>query len=135
MRRWLAAVVFCILPTWAQAQTVINPHFVDVTASPDHSAVKIDGTAVLTHYLLTATAMNALGALVWTQDLGKPTPNAQGVFTVALPAALPVTAETLYRAIVTAVGPDGSSDPTAPSNPFGVAGTRVPVAAGGVTFR
>ncbi len=134
LRRWILAVVVCLVPAGLDAQTVINPRFADFTASPDHAATKLDGTSVVTRYELVATAVNATGALVWTQDLGKPTPNA-GTITVALPAALTITPETLYTATVRAIGPDGSSPPSAPSNPFGVAGTRVPAAASNVRLR
>lgn len=123
----LTCLLVMAVSTTAQAQApVISPHFVDFTASPDHSATKLDGTPVLTRYDMTAVAMTAQGALIWTQDLGKPAPNAANVCTVPFPAVLPITPEVLYTAKIVAIGPDGTSPPSVASNPFGLAGTRIP---------
>jgi len=76
MKRLVLAFVALLLAANAHAQTVINPHFIDFAVSSDHTATALDGSPILTRYELTAVAMNANGALIWTLDLGKPTPNA-----------------------------------------------------------
>jgi len=135
MTRLLFVALFLLAVAPGVAQTVINPRFVDFTASPDHSATKLDGTFVVTRYEAVSMQMNGTGALVWTQDLGKPTPNGAGLITMPLPTVLPITPETLYTMRITVLGPDGSSAPSTVSNPFGVAGTRLPAGVGSVVLR
>ena len=133
--RLVLVLLGVLIPSVATAQTVINPRTAEFTVSPDHSATKLDGTPVVARYEMVSTAMTQTGALVWTQDLGKPTPNTSGLASVPLPTALPITPEALYTARVTAIGPDGSSPPSAPSNPFGVAGSKIPGAASNMRLR
>jgi len=141
MKRLLLAFVALLFAASAHAQTVANPHFVDFTVSVDHMATKLDGALVLTRYEMVSTAMTQIGALMWTQDLGKPVANAAGLATVALPAAIPITPEALYTAKITSIGPDcggvgqSACNVSSASNPFGVAGTKVPAAASNVRVR
>ena len=142
MKRLVLAFVALLLAANAHAQTVINPHFIDFAVSSDHTATALDGSPILTRYELTAVAMNANGALIWTLDLGKPTPNATGVATAALPVLTGlITSDILYTAKIASLGPGCGGVGLPPcnvslaSNPFGIAGTRVPVAVANVKVR
>lgn len=61
-------------PVWAQSVTP-NPKTVEFTASPDHSTL-VGTVPMVDHYELVVVQQNNLGAIVFTQSLGKPTPTA-----------------------------------------------------------
>ena len=123
----LAACVLAVLGFWgitgtAQGTVAVNPTQVVFTASADHNTVDLNGAALVAGYTLNAYLASApTGAIVATQALGKPTPDASSNITVALSSAFlaGLTAETKYVAMVAATGPDGSGV-SAASNPFGL---------------
>lgn len=121
----LAACVLILLAAGAaNAQTaVVNPTMVQFTASADDARVGLDGAALVTRYELRVYVPTALMTLVVSQDLGKPTPAADGTITAALAAPLMTTLvrNTAYVADVAAIGPSGEGVSDA-SNPFGFAG-------------
>ncbi|MEN6605902.1 MAG: hypothetical protein ABFD60_01565 [Bryobacteraceae bacterium] len=135
----LAAVVVAVLGLWgviggAQGTVAVNPTMVQFTASADHSATNLDGTPTVSRYDLRVYVPTAMTTIVFTQNLGKPTPDASNSITVTLAAGLASTLikNTQYVAEVVAVGPYGEGD-SAPSNPFGYA--AAPRAAGAPTIK
>lgn len=122
MRRWIligCGVVGLSVSVTAQSVTILGPTPSVSFVSPQHYANYLDGTPIITTYQLEVTAMNSLGAVAFTIDLGKPAPDGTGTVIVAVPQLTTITPNTTYTARVYAVGPGGSgvSDP---SNPFGV---------------
>jgi hypothetical protein len=115
-----AALLLCALPAQAQTPvTVTSTSQVTFSASPDHAVVDSFGAQVVTRYDLETVAMNALGVVVFTQQLGKPTPVSNNI-TVGIAATVAaLTGGTVYQAKVAAVGPGGVGR-SALSNPFGV---------------
>lgn len=130
MKRIIACVMFLFVPVVASAQTpVVNPCCVHFIPSPDHFTQVYDASGnlvdVVTRYDFNGTAMNSIGAIALTKDLGKPAPGTAGTIDLNLQAVLAaMTIGATYTATVTAVGPGGAGA-SAPSNPF-VAGGIVP---------
>jgi len=124
MKSFILSFVFLAVASAACAQVTLNPEHISFIASPDHNAVLTDpdtniSTPILDHYELSAVIPNALGTLMFTQGLGKPTPDATNIISVAIPnpfIALLVK-NTVYKAIVASVGSSGSTTST-PSNSF-----------------
>ena len=89
------------------AQTIENPKTVEFDPSPDHNAV-IDGTPVVDRYEMDFFVQGN-GQPVYTLTLGKPAPDGDGRIRVNFVALLtqPLTAGTVYTALVAAVGPGG----------------------------
>jgi hypothetical protein len=111
--------------------TAINPTSCTFGASPDHGALRLDGSPVVTDYTL--NAKSADGLHLTSVDVGKPTPDAQNVIHLT-PAQMTqllsqLVPNVLYTSLVTTKGPDGSAD-SGVSGPFGVATPIVPRAAG-----
>lgn len=106
-----------------QAQTVVNPAYLEFTASPDHHATGTDGQPLVLRYdfVLLAAGVNNPARIV---SLGKPTPDAAGTIRVALSTILiPLPTDTAsYSTRITAVGPRGSTT-SAASNSFSFQGT------------
>lgn len=107
----------------ARAQTVVNPAFLEFTASPDHHVTGSDGQPLVLRYdfVLLAAGVNNPSRIV---SIGKPTPDASGTIRLPLTAILiPLpTDPASYSARITAVGPRGSST-SAASNGFSFQGT------------
>lgn len=121
----MKALTLGLLITIASAANVQAQTATTITAavraefdpSPDHNNV-VGGVAVLDRYDLEVIGNNGLGVLIFTQQLGKPTPNAAGKIIVPVPRVFQDTANNqVYRASVFAVGPGGAS-PKTQSNPF-----------------
>jgi hypothetical protein len=115
---WLACVlVFLAAPAFAQAPALKSVAF---QASPDHNLTLTGGLVVVARYELVLVKSGSTAAVA-TLDLGKPTPDANGLISlvnVPLPAALP-SADYVGR--LAAVGPGGrSADLVSP--PFPKAG-------------
>lgn len=123
---WLALALALLVPSLAAAQTTVVTDTARVTwtASFSHNAV-FGGQPVLTSYKVELFLLSQVsggvpsGTAVVTQDVGKPTPNAQNIVLGPVVKPLIVT-NTEYVAFVTAVGPGGSSARSLPSDPFGL---------------
>lgn len=143
----LACFTLLVLSAPAQAQTgactanagnantlAINPTNGCFTPSPDHAVNDpVTGVPEVTRYdilFILDGADVAIATPVQTQNLGKPTPNANNAIWYTLPS-YPIGAR--YRNVVVAVGPDGTSprEVGALSNPFGRQTTAPPAAPGG----
>ena len=109
------------------AQTVVDPQYVEFTASADHNAVASDGTPLVQRYSLSIFALGSSVAFD-TVDLGKPVPSA-GVIRVNFIPLLHTqpTPNVVYEARVTAVGPGGSTASSV-SNGFSFQATAPPCA-------
>lgn len=114
MKTFIMFVCAVLTAGIVSAQTV-NPRSVAFTASPDH-ATNIGGVDILTSYQLDVMVSNSTGALAFTKGLGKPTPDATNTITVTVPEFV-TQARNTYVAIVSAVGPGGSTK-SVPSDPF-----------------
>ncbi len=117
----------------AQGPT-INPTGIEFTASANHADVTIDGKAIVTNYEFDAVAMNSLGAIALTINLGKPTPDATGKIVLPVTQLMTLTPNAVYTATVKAVGPGGQGV-SAPSNPFGVLALVLPANPASVKVR
>ena len=115
------AVLLCLLcARAASAQTVtIQPTKAEFTASADHNTV-VTGTTtpILTNYTISVQA--GATQVLAPVSIGKPTPD--GTNTISVPLStiagfLVLPKNTVYTAIVGAVGPAGSVF-SAASNPF-----------------
>lgn len=104
-----------VMASGASAQNMVNPTKAQFTASTDHDAA-VGGMAVVTSYQLDAMIGTATGALAFSANLGKPTPDASRVIVVPVPQFLTMPNGS-YVATVSAVGPGGAGK-SAPSNPF-----------------
>jgi hypothetical protein len=124
--------VLALFVALASAQTpvpVTPTSQVSFSPSPDHSVLDAFGTPVVTRYDLETVSMNALGVVIFTQQLAKPAP-VNGTITASVGATVAaLTVGTIYQARVAAVGPGGVGR-SALSNPFGVAAPRTPAAPG-----
>lgn len=133
MKYFLFAVLIALVPSVASAQTTavaLNPTTLSFTASPDHNAVKLDGTPVLTRYEASWVAQNVVGAIAFTKVLGKPAVDGSNIVSVAVAEFATLPVETVFKATIAAVGPDGTTLSPA-SNPFGRPGPARPPAAPG----
>jgi hypothetical protein len=100
------------------AQSIIDARRLEFVPSTDHNALDATtGDALVQSYSL--QVFLAGGAMVQTVDLGKPTPEADGLIRLDFVSWLstPLTPGEIYEAVVAAVGPGGSSA-SAPSNTF-----------------
>jgi len=117
----LVALVVVSSIALLSAQAVVDPRFVEFTASADHNALTEEGDPIVTSYSL---AIHALGSStpLTTVDLGKPDPDASNVIRVDfLPLLQIVLAPAVnYEARVSARGPGGSGTSTV-SNSFSFA--------------
>jgi len=119
-RRGIAALalVLSIAPTVA-AQSISDARRVEFTPSSDHGTIDpVTGLALVNSY--TVDVFFAGGTVaVQTANLGKPTPDADGMIRVDFVSLLPspLAAGVTYEAVVSAVGPGGTT-PSARSNTF-----------------
>ena len=104
--------------TSLEAQSVVDPGFLEFTASSDHEFVDQAGQPAVARYEFQLYAVGS-AAPIRTVDLGKPTPDANGTIRVPLTTILnPLPAGgTVYEARVAAVGAGGST-PSIASNTF-----------------
>ena len=107
-----------LFPRPALAQPVLDPNFLEFTASADHNGLDPNGAPLVQRYDF---LLYALGSPTPTLaiGLGKPTPDANRPIRIALGTILnPLPKGGLtYEARIAAVGPGGSS-PSSPSNGF-----------------
>ena len=108
------------------AQTVVDPQYVEFTASPDHDAVA-NGTPLVQRYSLSIFAVGSSVAFD-TVDLGKPAPSA-GVIRVNFIPLLhsQPTPNVVYRSAGDGRGPGGSTASSV-SNGFSFQATAPPCA-------
>ena len=107
------------------AQTVVDPQYVEFTASADHNTLAADGTPLVQRYSLTFYTVGSSVAFD-TMDLGKPTPSAGVIRVDFLPLRHTVpTPGVVYESRVAAIGPGGSTA-SAVSNSFSFQGTCAP---------
>jgi hypothetical protein len=119
--KYLTAALLISVASVANAQVTNlsqNPT-VTFTVSADHNATTIDGQPKLTSYQLDVMAQNNLGAIAFSQGLGKPTPNAANDATVAVPNLRNLAVNVVFVAKVTALG-NGDPGVSALSNPFAI---------------
>lgn len=113
---WLSLLFLFSRP--ALAQPVLDPNFLEFTASADHDGVDPNGAPLVQRYDF---LLYALGSPTPTLvvGLGKPTPDGNRTIRIALSTILnPLPAGGLtYEVRIAAVGPGGSS-PSSPSNGF-----------------
>lgn len=101
-RVWsLLVLVLLSLATHAQAQA--RPRAIAFTASADHAALDITGAPRVASYQFDVTADTATGALVFSRNVGKPTPDANNDVTVTIPE-FAAMANGRYVATIAAVG-------------------------------
>ena len=110
-----ALVLFALT---AQAQTPVSAKSgIIFVASPDHNGTNPSGSPIVDHYEL-VTITQSGGALVFTRQLGKPTPAPNNEITVVPISEFGSLAYgVVHTATVAAVGPGGSGV-SAPSAPF-----------------
>jgi hypothetical protein len=113
----LVGLLFLGLPRAATAQPLLDPNFVEFTASPDHDLLD-DGRAIVQGYELRLYLAGA-SSPSRTGSIGKPAPDGTGTIRVALNTIFnPMPAGgTVYEARIAAVGPGGSAE-SGPSNTF-----------------
>ena len=119
-RCWIAALalLLSIAPTVA-AQSITDARRVEFTPSADHDAVdQGSGLALVNGYTLDVFLTGGT-VPVQSANLGKPAPESDGMIRVDFVALLltPLTPGVIYEAVVSAVGPGGST-PGARSNTF-----------------
>lgn len=149
----LVVLLLCAVPV--SAQTAINPSGVEFPPSPDHAGTKLDlatglQVPLVNSYEFTAVAMNSVGAIALTVNLGKPTPTTTpatgcAFFTLLqAPTCITVAGVTqlstispnvLYTMTIVAIGPDGRALTSPPSNSFGRATPQIPGAVPSVRVR
>lgn len=115
MKRVMLSLALVGFAAAASAQTVVNPGHATFIASADHATV-VGGIPLVDHYDLQLVSTSGLA---FTQGLAKPTPDANGIITVALSSGFiaAMVKNALYTATVAAVGPGGTA-PSAASSPF-----------------
>jgi len=121
--RTLFTLLFVLVAAVATAQTAaVNPVTVQCVPSSDHNTVNaLDGTPMVSRYEMRIYLSTDLTKVVFTQDMGKPTPVANLITVTNALWFSGLTPNTKYVAKVAAIGPtgEGVSDP---SNPFGNVG-------------
>ena len=102
----------------ALAQPVLDPNFLEFTASADHDGVGTNGAPLVQRYDFLLYALGS-PTPVLVVGLGKPAPDAARTIRIALSAILsPLPAGGItYEVRIAAVGPGGST-PSSPSNGF-----------------
>lgn len=103
----------------ARAQSILDARRVEFTPSADHAVVDASGAAVVESYKLDVLISGA-AVLVQSVYIGKPSPDPDGMIRLDFVSLLasPLTAGVSYEAVVSAVGPGGTS-PSLASNTFG----------------
>lgn len=130
MRAVLVAVGLLLIAVPAVAQsTVVNPTAVEFTASTDHNT-DVGGVAVVTNYQLDTVSLSPTGALAFTKNISKPTPDASNKIRVTVPEFLTLAPNVIHYAYVSAVGPGGAgrsvvSDPFARLGPGAAPGKPI----------
>lgn len=109
MRHGLIVLALALVPlsAWGQG-TVLNPRRAEFTASPDHAEV----VRYELRFFRTAGDLTPIR----TDDLGKPTPDAQGTISVPF-LPFPQDPGVIYQAKVIAIGASGEGV-SLPSNDF-----------------
>src|SRR5690349_5375204 len=120
IRRGLIALLclLAIAPA-VSAQSIVDARRVEFTPSPDNNAVdSASGQALVTSYRFDVYLAGG-STVVSTANLGKPTPDTDGMMRVDFVALLTtaLTPGVVYESIVSAVGPGGST-PSGRSNTF-----------------
>jgi hypothetical protein len=108
-----------IAPSEGNAQSITDARRAEFTPSTDHNAVDAStGVALLQRYSLDVFLVGG-ATPVSTADLGKPTPDADGMIRIDFVSRLTtaLTPSVIYEAVVSAVGPGGTA-PGARSNTF-----------------
>ena len=109
MKHVLTVLALVLVPSWAWGQgTVLNPTRAEFTVAGNHDDV--------TRYELRIFRTPGGVAPIRTDDLGKPTPDAQGTVSVPFPP-FPQDPGAIYVAKVIAIWPSGEN-PSEPSNDF-----------------
>lgn len=111
----LAATVLGAWPL--QAQSIVDGQRVEFTPSPDNDTV-VGGVAIVQNYSLNVYVSGS-STITATADLGKPTPDSDGLMRVPFVPLLttPLQVGVIYAARVSANGPGGSTA-SAASNTF-----------------
>ncbi len=129
-KRFIFAVVAILIAASLEAQ-VINPTTVAFIAPSDYATI-LNGVPVVDHYEVsiynwTQIIVNGvpgtyqIGSLVWTEPIGKPTPDTSGIVTVIV-AKLSTLTRGTYVGLVTSKGADGSMGVGDLSDPFVISG-------------
>lgn len=108
MTLFLMTLLMAASAAGTEVPPVANPTTAQFTASADHATV--------TNYQLDTMAGSATGAIAFTLNLGKPTPNAANLISVLVQPFATLPPGT-YVATVSAMGPGGAGK-SAPSAPF-----------------
>src|SRR5574343_1977664 len=124
----LVAVMTLLAVPAAMAQPVLNPTKAEFIASADHDAM-FGGVALVTRYELRHYVVGTTTPVA-VFDLGKPTPDANGLIVATFPPLAP--SATIYFARVYTIGPEGESASN-DSNQYGFTG--VPAAVGTPTIK
>lgn len=93
------------------AQSITDARRVEFTPSPDHNAIDpATGVALVNSYTLDVFLAGST-AVVQTANLGKPSPDTDGMIRVDFVSLLPspLTAGAIYEAVVSAAGPGGTA--------------------------
>ncbi len=122
-------VVMVATPAVAVAQPVLNPTKAEFVKSADHDA-DFGGVPLVTRYELRHYVLGATTP-VSVYDLGKPTPDANGLIVATFPPLAP-SLTTIYVARVAVIGPEGQSESNE-SNQY--AFTGVPAGIGTPTIK
>jgi hypothetical protein len=127
LRGTIAAIAFLSIAQVVAAQSITDARRVEFTPSPDHNAVDTtSGVQLVTNYTLNVYLAGS-ATPVQTANLGKPTPDTDGMirldFVALLTAAL--TPGLVYESVVSAVGPGGVAA-SARSNTFGFTAACAP---------
>jgi hypothetical protein len=111
VRRVLIGVFVLTLvhATRLHAQSILDAQRVQFTPSADNNTLGGDGTPVVSNYTLTIYVAGGSTPFA-TANLGKPTPDADGMMRVDFSTLLstPLQVGVSYEAVVAAVGPSGS---------------------------
>ena len=107
-----------LIPAQVSAQAnITNPKVATFVASIDHAKTLPDGVEIVTGYQLDCHVLNAAGALAFSKQLGKPTPDATNTIgPVTIPEFVTLPSNQ-YVCTAAAVGPGGLGR-SAPSSPF-----------------
>ena len=120
VRRWLITllILLTIAPA-VSAQSIIDARRVEFAPSADNNAVDpTTGAALVTNYTVDAYLAGG-STIVSSANLGKPTPDVDGMMRVdfVAPLTTALTPGVLYESVVSAVGPGGAA-PSGRSNTF-----------------
>jgi hypothetical protein len=111
-RREIAALalVLAIAPTVA-AQSITDARRIEFTPSPDHDAVDPTSSSALVSYYTLDVFLAGDTVSQQTANLGKPTPDTDGMIRVDFVSLLPTALSpgVIYEAVVSAVGPGGAT--------------------------